>query len=570
MRAAVDSPEKREEDWRAPDPPPRGAITFREALLHHYYETPLCSELMGLLEVAATAVRAMHAAGVEHGALCNDVILVRRDEKGAWAEAWIQAPSHTPATARALPASRRGRENAGFTLPSDLLRVFFEMQFAPENVPEPFLRAERRRRKRRAPFHREKDPGPRPYPPDPDIWIWDDRSMQAIPALRSRDKRKHYRKRDLLEMATASLRIGPGARRVCRELMAEAFTKPVNLQGRIGLSVNLEPERFEKERRWLAPMGPIPLLVRLYHHESEARRRFAIEAIRKLNSEGHKVIVALVQDRRAILFPGKWREFVDNAGAALSGFVEAFELGHAINRVKWGVWNYAEHRTLLEAFARWPDRYPQVPVIGPAGIDFEFPRVLPLMDHLPDGVEWDAFSHHLYVDRRGLPENNQAGYDTVRKLALARAIARVHPRCRERVIVSEVNWPLRGTGVWSPVGSPWESPGPRQNDPSVDEDTYAACMTRYLLLALCSGMADRVYWWNLAAHGFGLIDDRDAKGWRPRAAYHEFLRLAGLSQTATYLRREEAGDRIRLVFDRGGQPLRIEWDPLAPELPVWG
>ncbi len=554
-----------------------GTRTLREALLQQYYEKPLCSAIMDLLFAAADAVRRLHEAGFSHDNLSNHNLLVAPNAEGRWEKAWILDPSFIRRHSAPLRDAERGRDNARITLPSDLRRVFHEMQYAPALVPRAFRRAEDRQRRREAllrRIHRLSKPfrpASRPirdYPPERDLWIWDDRSMQAIPSLRGKDKRKYYQRRDLLPMVQNLCRYGPPLRKACRELMAGAFSQPVDLAGRVGLSLNLEPERFEKERRWLSPLGTLPLLVRLYHHETEARRRFAIDAIRKLQSEGHRVSVALVQDRKAVLFPDKWRDFVEGAGAALSGFVESFEICHAVNRVKWGIWTNAEHRALLAPFAGWSARFPQIPLIGPAGIDFEYPRILPLLDHLPPGETWSAFSHHLYVDRRGFPENEQSGYDTVRKLALARAIARIHPRCQERVIVSEVNWPLKDTGVWSPVGSPYQSPGERHNDPSVDEDTYAACMVRYFLLALCSGMADRVYWWNLAAHGFGLIDDRSPGAWRPRPAYHEFKRLAELSRSAIFQHREDRDGTIRLSFQRkDNSRLHIDWDPKTANIP---
>lgn len=542
------------------------SCTLRGALLHHYYENPLCREIMELLEIAAHAVRKMHDANFEHRALENRNILVSRDEKGKWKEAFILDP-HRGKIRQTLPPRIRGRDNGRVTLPSDLRRIFFEMQFAPGTVPAEFSKVEGRARNRirrqqrgrrlRHPF-RKTPPPARDYPPDKDIWIWDDRSRQAIPALRSRDKRPHYRKRDLLEMTAASLKHGRKIKAAFNDIREKAWSQPVDMTGRIGLSCNLEPDRFEKERRWLEPLGSLPLMVRLYHHESASNQRFALDAIRKLKAEGHQVTVALIQDRRAIQFPAAWNSFVERAGGALSGFVEGFEVGHAINRVKWGVWDYEEYRSLVSPFNDWHRRFPQIPLTGPAGIDFEYPRVLPLLDQWPK-QSLSAFSHHLYVDRRGAPENEQNGYDTVAKLAMARAMARVHPACAERLIVSEVNWPLKDTGVWSPVGSPYQSPGARFNDPSVDETTYADYMRRYFLLALCSGLADQVYWWNLAAHGFGLIDDRDPNGWRPRPAYHAFKELIEQTRDATFTQKKEGKHQIILLFSKAGATFELDW-----------
>jgi len=544
----------------------RGGLSFEAAWLSLVHEDPLCRRIMALLQTAADTVRAMHGAGFEHRGLDMRSLWLRADGEGGWEKAWV-LNVEKGRFVESVSDRVRGGDVAGIRLPSDMERVFWEMMTTPDPVSDGFIKAVRRAR--RCLGRGCGEASGRVALSDKDVWIWDDRSMQAVPALRSRDKRKYYRAADGLEIAGASLRHGRKIRRACEALMAEAWTKPVELKGRLGLSINLEPERFDKERKWLTPLGPVPLLVRLYHHESPSRQRYAVEAVRKLQAEGHRVVVALVQDRRAVRFPEKWADFVNRAGGSLSGFVEAFEAGHAVNRVKWGVWNLKEYQQLLAPFAGWSDRYPQIPLWGPAGIDFEFPRLLPFLDQVPEGMGWSVFSHHMYVDRRGAPENEQAGYDTVRKLAMARAIARVHPACEERVVVSEVNWPLAGTGVWSPVGSPYQSPGPRHHDPSVDEETYAAYMVRYVLLALCSGMAERVYWWNLAAHGFGLIDDRAPAGWRPRPAYHAFQKMLGLWEGATFTGREMTDHKQdwSLRFEGPDGEFRLRWDASGTALP---
>lgn len=530
--------------------------TLYEALLFHYYEQPLCSELMQLLQVVADAVRCLHQSGWKHGALELSAVLVTGETPGQWERAVFRNlrggshPGEGP-----LPARERGLDVAGIELPSDLRRIFNEMQYAPEHVPKAFFEGLDAARSQAHSHRLPLDHLDRPLPSEKDIWIWDDRSMQAIPSLRSRDKRKYYRKRDLGPMAGAALKYGPRLRREKRKILEEAWSGPVELEGTLGISLNLEPDRFEQERRWLEPLGAMPLLVRLYHHETEANQRFAVDAVRRLQAEGHLVTVALVQDRCAVTQPTSWQRFVERTAGALSGFVEGFEVGHAINRVKWGFWDVPEYKAFLEPFLNWKDRFPQIPLMGPAGIDFEFPRILPMLNQWPAG-SLSAYSHHLYVDRRGAPENTQSGYDLEAKLAYARAIARIHPACEERVVVSEVNWPLSGTGVWSPVGSPYESPGERTGDPSVDEETYAAYMRRYILIALCSGLADRVYWWNLVAHGFGLVDDRHAEGWRPRPAYHAFKELVDLFRGSRFEKRTSTPEGWVYDLTRGEETLQ--------------
>lgn len=534
-----------------------GTLTLEQALLRLYYEQPFCEPLMNLLQVCADAVSAMHRAGWEHGYLTTAHLLVRATSSGDWEGAWIQGLSgRSAASSQACPPRIRGRDNGLIRLPSDFLRVFLEMQWAPELPPDDFLAAEKAARNTSTPAPSVYDAN-RPFPEEKDIWIWDHRSRQAIPALKSRDKRKYYRKRDAGPLLGASLRYGPGIRRETKKWVELAWSSPVDLDQKLGISLNLEPDRFERELKWLEPLASVPVLGRIYHHETEAHRRYAVDAVRRLHSLGHRVTVALVQDRDAVMNPNKWKRFVDWAAGGLSGFAEAVEIGHAINRVKWGIWTVPEYRQLVEPFQNWKDRYPQLPLIGPAGIDFEFPRVLPMLNQWPAG-SLSAFSHHLYVDRRGAPENTQSGYDLVRKLAMARAISRVHPACAERVVVSEVNWPLKGTGVWSPVGSPYQSAGERTGDPSVDEETYADYLRRYVLLAICSGLADRVYWWNLVAHGFGLVDDRDPAGWRPRPGYHAFKEIAETFRNSRFEKRTPSAEGWTYHFTRNQEPHTLE------------
>ena len=90
-------------------------------------------------------------------------------------------------------------------------------------------------------------------------------------------------------------------------------------------------------------------------------------------------------------------------------------------------------------------------------------------------------------------------------------------------------------------------------------------MARYLLLALAAGHVQRVYWWRLAARGFGLIDDTDPAAWRPRPAFfalQELLRqLAGAAFT------EKPGTppgEHALEFATPRGPVTARWSAATP------
>ena len=57
-----------------------------------------------------------------------------------------------------------------------------------------------------------------------------------------------------------------------------------------------------------------------------------------------------------------------------------------------------------------------------------------------------------------------------------------------------------------------------------------------------SGLAERVFWWRLAAHGYGLIDDRAPGGRRTRPAYHALQTFLQMTATSTFRRLLATGD----------------------------
>ncbi len=536
--------------------------TMRDALRHLLEHDPDCGRIIALLETIAPAVRAMHEAGVLHRDLGNQNILLSPDGAGGWRDPAIIDLSRARLLDAPPDAASRGRDLGRLWLPTDLLRVFCEMYFAGRPPPAfaKALRAARRRyavhawsRAIRHPIREarvRRDPARRQvYPPPREIWIWDEKSAQPINAWASRERNRMHPFSNHLRAARATLAHLPGILRSYSALRSGAFLQPLALRGAWGIAVEPRPESWEIERAWIPAIPGLPVLIRLYHHKGPTQWTFAADAGRRLHESGHRVSFALCQDRRAVRDPASWAAMCEQAAGAIGDFAEWIEVGHAVNRVKWGIWNMRDYGALVAPIARLAPRYPAVRWMGPAGIDFEYPKVLSALSAMPEGFRFHALSHHLYVDRRGAPENPQAVFATIEKLALARAMARASQRCEDRLIVSEVNWPLLDTGVYSPVGSPYTHPGQALGAPNVSEDVYARYMIRYLLQAACSGLVERVYWWRLAAHGFGLVDER-ATPWRPRPAYRAWGRLLELLGDAVFERNASTGEGAYLHLFR--------------------
>ena len=559
---------------------------LRDELDRLYAQAPRCAPLMDLLQAVADAVRGLHDAGLLHRDLGNQNVGLRRDpaDPAAPWQIFFLDLNRARRVERATPA-QRGADLARLDLPSDFRRVFHAMYFHGHAPSAEFAEAERRARAAfdrhtalrpwRHPFReariRRAAAGQKVPLRGREIWIWDDRSAQAIPAYAAKDRRRYLPAANVLAALRHGAKRGLAVRRAYRALFAQSFQAPVACDGAIGLTLDAEPATWARQLEWLGRLQgakKLPLLLRLCHHQGHDAWQWTLDQALHLHRQGHAVALALVQDRRAVREPKGWRQMVTLAFDRAHTFADFFEIGHAVNRSKWGVWDYREYLRLLDPVRASLIQHPEARITGPACIDFEPHALAALLELLPADFHFHALSQHLYVDRRGAPENFQGPFDLVGKCALLRAYARVHGFADDRLVVSETNWPLRGTGVWSPVTSPYETLDPRTNDPSVDEDVYAAYMARYLLLALASGHVSRVYWWRLAARGFGLIDDADPAAWRPRPAFHALHALLEKLSGATFAKKLAApAGEFALEFARpGAAPVVARWNLAgAPE-----
>ncbi|HMO03624.1 MAG TPA: lipopolysaccharide kinase InaA family protein [Kiritimatiellia bacterium] len=550
-----------------------GITSFRDELNRLYREDPLCRRIMELMETVALAVADLHDAGVCHRDLGNQNILLRRDGPDAWKDVRF-IDLNRAQLADELTLDQRARDLSRIDLPSDFFRVFKCMYFRHQHPPRAFSELEARYRRRfalhtasrryrhpiREARQRKKDALLPEVPRGRELWVWDDRSVQAVSTMLSRERHAYYPAANNFYVARGLFKaLGPVWSRY-RDLRDAAFRREVALEHRIGVAIGTAPGAEASERPWLEAIGRVPVLVRLYRHERDAVNEAALAEARHLHGLGHRVMAALVQDRAAVRDPAVWCAFLDRNLPALSGLADVVEVGHAVNRVKWGVWDVREYRRLLDPVIERA-RALNLSLSGPAAIDFEYHTLAGLLDQLPREGLFDALSHHLYVDRRGAPENRQGPFSAVEKFALAKAIAAWSPAVRgDRLIVSEVNWPILGTGPFSPVNSPYIIPGSHANDPSVDEQAYANYLVRYLALALCSGLVDAVYWWRLAAHGFGLVDNH-ATPWRARPAHAALVNLVRHAGRAVFLEKMASPDGVWLLRFRGadGRGFALAW-----------
>lgn len=553
-----------------------GLQSFTAALAKCYADHGPGTDLIALIDRVAHACRRMHDAGFFHGDLGNQNIMLT-PEGGVLL---IDLNRCRLFPEGGVPTALRARDLSRIALPSDFLRCFFEMYWqAPP--PAAFLKAERRCRLRfrihsrtrryRHPF-RPRRPSPEPvYPHPKDIWVWDPCSEQALVTLRPRDRRRYQSPSRVFLPLAVLLRHGWRISRALRATRKTAFNHPIlHFANRAFISLSADPDRFQKELDYLPQLNCPGVHLRFYAHENAETLAYKLEAVHTLHRLHYAVAVSLVQCRESVRNPQSWRTFCETVLDAVHGEVIWVEYLHAVNRVKWGIWNFRELKKLLDFLPDLCRRYQDISFLPPAVIDFEWDYFAGAVNRI-HGIKapypFPGASVELYVDRRGPPEAFQGKFDAVGKLGLLQAILHITPAIDNHLVVTEFNWPIAGTGVWSPVGAPYESPGPRFNDPSVSETQAAAYMLRYLLLGLCSGLASSMVFWSLAAHGFGLIDPGTSPidSWRPRPGFETlafFFRILRNGSFYEAVRRGTAAEHrvwVLRMLDKQGRRVTVAW-----------
>lgn len=389
------------------------------------------------------------------------------------------------------------------------------------------------------------------------VFRWDPWSDQPAPV----DRRIKWSLRRrvvhdvLLEKLSASL---PLLGCMSRSFLPE-FKKyqPYYNEGGIGLCVNLERPLEDKRvlsgpevAEILEPLNLRRVAVRIPLRGGGNLQEY-VEFIRHFSQ--YEILGVILQDRAHIEDGERLRAALRNVFHAFAGLVGRYQIGNAVNRLKWG---FVTQREYFEFFqTAWDLRnreFPGVKLLGGAVIDFDLlEHCRALHNGFPFG--YDGYASLLYVDRRGAPENRQFGFDLQGKIDLLRRIIRGSPKLDHgdtRLWITEVNWPLRGTGPYAPA----------LDDCRVGEWEQLLFLVRYYLLVLASGSVAACFWHQLVAPGYGLIDNRGGVV-RKRPAFRGFATLCRLFNGARIedFRRQNEIGFYRLTARRNGAEILALW-----------
>lgn len=350
------------------------------------------------------------------------------------------------------------------------------------------------------------------------IFKWDPYSDQPY-QIKDRAFKKKERKKEFLSLGytfLSSIIIFPFAL-----LFLPLFRKKESdTNAFFGMSVNLDKEP-EKTPEYINELGVKHLLVRFPMSDIDNIETY-IDFIKSLQCES--VLLNLMQDPTTIKDPETLTKHFFIIFKKFSPLVHSFQVGTTINRSKWGFFSVNQYLKFYQiAYKIKQKEFKRVKLLGPSVIDFEYHYAIHALFNFFK-LKYDAVSALLYVDRRGAPENTQIGLDLIGKIHLLFGLATLSPKSSNEIIITETNWPLTGTAPYAPTSE----------HECIDEERYADYLVRYYLLALGSNMVKSVYWHQLVAPGYGLIDNREDKIIK-RPAFYAFKTMLEQLQGATIL-----------------------------------
>lgn len=257
---------------------------------------------------------------------------------------------------------------------------------------------------------------------------------------------------------------------------------------------------------------------------------------------GKNLLIHILQDRAHIEDAALTQQHFREIFSRLQHMTCDFQIGNSINRRKWGFISQDEYCHFFKIAQDLKEKeFSQLQLIGGNIIDFELPPFLRSLFHL-SAIKYDGVAAQLYVDRRGAPENMQMGCDTIAKINWFSRIMLASPKTKNRLLISEVNWPLEGTLPYAPA----------YGECMVSEALQATYLVRYYLLMIASGKVDMCYWHQLVAPGYGLVDNLGTD-LRKRDAYTSLKvlnALLGGGTTAAFTEKDQRYS-LQVKTDKG-------------------
>ena len=313
-----------------------------------------------------------------------------------------------------------------------------------------------------------------------------------------------------------------------------------------GLCVNLD-KAPELTPALVEELGIKKLLVRVSLDDADQLDAY-VEFLQALGDAD--ITVCIMQTRRHIEDHQQLRRDLRTLFKQLAPFAQDFQIGNAINRLKWGFVGIEEYLQFYQVVQQLRDKeFPNLTLIGSSVIDFEPVSTLRSLFHRYQ-TYYDKTAALLYVDRRGAPEGRQFFiFDLLNKIRFVDAAVRLSNKSANKLVITETNWPLKDTEPYAPAAG----------DCCVSPTRAADYLVRYYLHAWASGSVETVFWHQLFAPGYGLIDHRN-QPFAKLPAFKAYQTLVTLLTDAELTEVRAQGPALHhLVFSAAGKEISVLW-----------
>ena len=373
---------------------------------------------------------------------------------------------------------------------------------------------------------------------------WDQFSDQPL-HMRDKKKKFHIRKKyidDLIISFFTILLFYPLA--FLRYLFPFKKIKNQRIDDIFGMGVNFDKEPL-KTLELVDELGVKKLLIRI-----------RLAQIDKLNDiedfvksfKNKEIIFVIIQNRENIENDILLEENIKKIFFTFGKYGKKFVIGNAVNRIKWGFVLPKEYLLFYKKVQKIRDSYfTDIKLFGPSVIDFEFHTLIRLMFNCFK-IRYDGISSLLYVDRRGAPENKQGIFNLRDKIFLLRSITNLSPLAKQKdIYITETNWPISNTGKYAPTS----------NAERVNEELYASYLIRYYLLGISTTQIKTIFWHQLIAVGYGLVDNKEAL--RKREAFFAYKFMLFILKNSFFIKFYQRNGIYFCIFKKGKKIIKALW-----------
>ena len=288
------------------------------------------------------------------------------------------------------------------------------------------------------------------------------------------------------------------------------FMRYPKVQMQLGIGVNLDKGNIQYDL--VKELGVKHLLIRI--PLSDIGKIDEYVKFAKGFGNGKNFMINILQDREHVENLELLRADIKVIFEKFQSISSEYQIGNATNRTKWGFFAVSEYLNFYQVAQHVRDQYfPTLKLIGPSVIDFEYYYTASSLFNLKN-IKFDKLSSLLYVDRRGAPDKRQYGFNFKNKINLLASMVHLSAKTNNEIYITEANWPLENTAPYAPTSE----------KECVSESDYSQYMQDYIKIAKDTNRIGKLYWHQLVAPGYGLVDNRDGVV-RKTPAFYQFKQL---------------------------------------------